>query len=116
MALTYRPSRSSLSACSSASRKVAAPIGALRRAADVGHLASGAITLTVNGKNVTGKDSITINRLGVAYIPEERMIDGVIKDFTVAENYVLQDHGRQPFVRGGIFMRFGAITTAFRAS
>jgi len=27
-----------------------APIGALRRAADVGHLASGAITLTVNGK------------------------------------------------------------------
>jgi simple sugar transport system ATP-binding protein len=71
-------------------------------------------TLMVNGKNVTGKDLITINRLGVAYIPEERMIDGVIKDFTVAENYVLQDHGRQPFVRGGIFMRFGAITTACR--
>ncbi len=71
-------------------------------------------TLTVNDQVVTRKDSVSINRLGVAYIPEERMIDGVIKDFTVSENYVLQDHGRQPFVRGGIFMRFGAIITACR--
>jgi general nucleoside transport system ATP-binding protein len=53
-----------------------------------------------------------MNKLGVSYIPEERMIDGVIKEFTVAENLVLQDHGRPPYVRGGIFMNFRAITEA----
>jgi len=36
---------------------------------------------------------------GLAYIPEERMHDGVIQDFTVAENLILQDHGRAPYSR-----------------
>ncbi|MEM7133573.1 MAG: ABC transporter ATP-binding protein [Chloroflexota bacterium] len=34
---------------------------------------------------------------GLSYIPEERMHDGVVKDFTVAENLILQDHARPPF-------------------
>jgi simple sugar transport system ATP-binding protein len=34
---------------------------------------------------------------GLAYIPEERMHDGVIREFTVAENLILQDHSRAPF-------------------
>ena len=42
------------------------------------------------------------------------MLDGVIKDFTVAENFVLQDHGRKPYVRGKIFMNFREIATACR--
>ena len=37
------------------------------------------------------------------------MVDGVIKDFTVAENFVLQDHGREPYARGGIFLKFQVI-------
>ena len=37
---------------------------------------------------------------------------GVVKEFTVAENLVLRDHGREPFVRGGIFMNFKAILEA----
>jgi general nucleoside transport system ATP-binding protein len=36
---------------------------------------------------------------GLAYIPEERMHDGVIRQFTVAENLILQDHSRAPFSR-----------------
>ncbi|GAB4522041.1 MAG: ABC transporter ATP-binding protein [Anaerolineae bacterium] len=68
--------------------------------------------ISINGVAVTGKSTSSINTLGVAYIPEERMEDGVIKDFSVAENYVLQDHGRAPFVRGGIFMRFHNIVEA----
>ncbi len=45
---------------------------------------------------------------GLAYIPEERMHDGVIQDFTVAENLILQDHTRPPFSRH-TFLNFKAI-------
>ncbi|MEZ4863268.1 MAG: ABC transporter ATP-binding protein [Caldilineaceae bacterium] len=45
---------------------------------------------------------------GLAYIPEERMHDGVIQDFTVAENLILQDHNRSPFSRR-TFLDFKAI-------
>ena len=72
--------------------------------------------ITINDQNVTGKSTAQINRLGLSYIPEERMIDGVIKDFTVAENYVLQNHGRDPFVWGGIFMKFRAIADACKVA
>lgn len=37
--------------------------------------------------------------MGLSYIPEERMHDGVVKDFTVSENLILQDHRRFPFSR-----------------
>ena len=42
------------------------------------------------------------------------MIDGVIKEFSVAENYVLQDHGHPKFTWGKIFMLFGKIRDACR--
>ena len=45
---------------------------------------------------------------GLAYIPEERMHDGVIQEFTVAENLILQDHSRPPFSRR-TFLDFKAI-------
>lgn len=45
---------------------------------------------------------------GLAYIPEERMHDGVIQDFTVAENLILQDHSRTPYSRR-TFLDFKAI-------
>ncbi|MDT8305044.1 MAG: ATP-binding cassette domain-containing protein, partial [Anaerolineae bacterium] len=44
----------------------------------------------------------------LGYIPEERMHDGVIKDFTVAENAILQDHGRRPY-SNGFFLDFKAV-------
>ncbi|MBZ0295027.1 MAG: ABC transporter ATP-binding protein [Anaerolineae bacterium] len=67
-------------------------------------------------QDVTGKPPSVVQKHGIAYIPEERMIDGVIRDFTVAENYVLQDHGRAPYVRGRIFMRFRTIADACRVA
>ncbi len=45
---------------------------------------------------------------GLRYIPEERMHDGVIHDFSIAENIILQDHVRRPFSKG-IFLDFKAI-------
>jgi simple sugar transport system ATP-binding protein len=46
---------------------------------------------------------------GLAYIPEERMHDGVIREFSVAENLILQEHTRSPFSKG-IFLDFKEIT------
>jgi simple sugar transport system ATP-binding protein len=48
----------------------------------------------------------------LSYIPEERLEDGVVREFTVAENLILQDHGRQPYTWGRIFMNFRAIARA----
>ncbi len=45
---------------------------------------------------------------GLRYIPEERMHDGVVQEFSIAENIILQDHGRKPFSKG-IFLDFKAI-------
>jgi general nucleoside transport system ATP-binding protein len=45
---------------------------------------------------------------GVGYIPEERMHDGVVKDFTVADNVILRDLTSPEVARSG-FLRFGPI-------
>jgi simple sugar transport system ATP-binding protein len=45
---------------------------------------------------------------GLSYIPEERMVDGTVRDFTVEENLILKDHHHQPYAHG-VFMDFGKI-------
>jgi general nucleoside transport system ATP-binding protein len=47
---------------------------------------------------------------GLAYIPEERMRDGVIRDFSVEENLFLQDHA-SPKYSHGIFLDFPRMAT-----
>lgn len=42
---------------------------------------------------------------GMAYIPEERMRDGAIREFSVEENIYLHDHGAPEFTHG-IFLDF----------
>jgi len=67
---------------------------------------AGAVLL--EGQNVTGKSPDMLNKMGLSYIPEERMTDGVIEDFSVAENLMLQEHGRRPYSYN-IFMNSRAI-------
>ncbi|HRW11423.1 MAG TPA: ATP-binding cassette domain-containing protein, partial [Caldilineaceae bacterium] len=50
---------------------------------------------------------------GLAYIPEERMYDGIVQDFSVAENLILQDHSRAPFSRR-TFLQFRTIAERSR--
>ncbi len=64
--------------------------------------------ISVNGQDVTRGSPSQHNAAGLAYIPEERMRDGAIKDFSVAENLILLDHGRPPYSRGS-FMDFKTI-------
>jgi simple sugar transport system ATP-binding protein len=65
------------------------------------------------GQDITGWNAAQRTASGLAYIPEERMHDGVIQDFSVAENMILQDHTRPPFSRG-IFLDFGAVARESR--
>src|SRR5262249_17178050 len=43
-------------------------------------------TIWLGNQAVTNASPTRTNALGLSYIPEERMVDGVIKEFTVAEN------------------------------
>jgi len=69
-------------------------------------VSSGQIYL--EGKEVTNLPSAEMIEAGLSYIPEERMQDGAIKEFSVAENLILQDHIRRPYSKG-IFLDFGYI-------
>ncbi len=71
--------------------------------------------ITMMSQDITGKSPAEVNVLGLSHIPEERMEDGVIREFSVAENRVLQDHGRAPFARW-IFMLFRVIANATKLS
>ncbi|MEZ4591359.1 MAG: ATP-binding cassette domain-containing protein [Chloroflexota bacterium] len=62
-------------------------------------------TITLDGKTVTHLTPSQMYKVGLSYIPEERMHDGVVKDFSVAENMILQDYVRRPFSKG-IFLDF----------
>ena len=44
-----------------------------------------------------------MRRAGLAYIPDERMRDGVVATFSVAENLMLMDHARPAYRRHGFF-------------
>jgi ABC-type uncharacterized transport system ATPase subunit len=47
-------------------------------------------------------------RAGIAYIPEDRTEDGIVADFSVADNLVLDTYDRPPFAHG-IAMNLAAI-------
>jgi ABC-type uncharacterized transport system ATPase subunit len=54
-------------------------------------------TIELAGKNLAGMSTKQILGAGVGYIPEDRSLDGVVKDFTVAENLVLDMYDRAPY-------------------
>ena len=80
-------------------------IAGLRQPAD------GAVA--IDGDDVTGLHPSRVRAAGLAYVPEERMRDGVVGEFTVAENLILVDHDREPYCRRGI-LRLGVIAEACR--
>ncbi len=60
----------------------------------------------LDGAEVTKVPPGAHTELGMAYIPEERMKDGMIQSFSVAENMVLRDYNKPPFSKRGIlFLR-----------
>jgi ABC-type uncharacterized transport system ATPase subunit len=54
-------------------------------------------SIELGGRNLAGQTTKQILGAGVGYIPEDRSLDGVVKDFTVAENLVLDMYDRAPY-------------------
>jgi general nucleoside transport system ATP-binding protein len=65
-------------------------------------------SILVNDLQAVGANTRDIRNAGLAYVPEERMKDGAIGDFTVSENIMLIDHANERYLRHG-FLRRGAI-------
>ena len=64
----------------------------------------------LEGQDITNLSPGDITDRMLSYIPEERMRDGMIKDFTIAENMVLREHHKQPFSKNG-FLNLRGIAT-----
>ncbi|MBI5034991.1 MAG: ABC transporter ATP-binding protein [Chloroflexi bacterium] len=76
-------------------RELAETIAGLRRATGG--------SIIVNGRNLTNCAPAEIIAAQVAFIPEERMTMGVIRDFTVQENAILETHADAPLARNTLF-------------
>jgi simple sugar transport system ATP-binding protein len=61
-------------------------------------IAAGQVTL--EGQPLHDLRTKDILRAGVGYIPEDRAVDGLIRDFNVAENLVLDRYDQPPFGSG----------------
>ncbi|MFP4536093.1 MAG: ABC transporter ATP-binding protein [Spirochaetaceae bacterium] len=59
----------------------------------------------VHGKEVQGGTPRDIFEAGLASIPEDRQRRGLVLDYTVAENMVLENYGKEPFSRRGVLNR-----------
>ena len=60
-------------------------------------------TIKIAGKDVTGALPKVVRQAGLAYVPEERMREGAIGEFTVWENLLLIDHGSKDYLKHGLF-------------
>ena len=65
-------------------------------------------SVQLDGSQLVGSSPRTIRRAGLAYVPEERMREGAIADFSVSENLVLTDHDNDEFSARGV-LKLGAI-------
>ena len=65
-------------------------------------------TVSIDGADVTGVEPKRVRRAGLAFVPEERMRDGAIGSFTVAENLMLLAHAEPEFSHRGV-LRTNAI-------
>jgi len=53
--------------------------------------------VTLRGASILGQDTRRILRAGVGYVPEDRSVDGLVRDFSVAENLVLDRYDVAPY-------------------
>ena len=83
-------------------RELAESVTGLRK------VTSGRVVL--EGEDVTNFAPGDLTDRMLSYIPEERMRDGMIKNFSVAENMILREHHKPPFSHSG-FLNLRDIST-----
>ena len=69
-------------------------------------IAAGHVSL--GGRDLTHATPRQHLRAGIAYIPEDRQEDGLVGDFTVAENMILDVYDRKPYA-SGVNLNLGVI-------
>ena len=57
-------------------------------------------SVTVNGTDVTDSPPREMHKLGVSHIPEDRQQSGLVLDYSVAENMILDSYYQRPFSNG----------------
>jgi simple sugar transport system ATP-binding protein len=67
------------------------------------HRVTGEITL--DGKSIRNRSVREVLDAGVGFIPEDRQEDGLVAEFTIAENLMLDRSTGAPFIRGGSLQR-----------
>jgi general nucleoside transport system ATP-binding protein len=65
-------------------------------------------TVRLSGRDITTATPRQRIRDGIGYVPEDRQADGMIADFSVADNMVLDVYDRPPYARRGIALDLAA--------
>ncbi|BDZ37720.1 ABC transporter ATP-binding protein [Microbacterium suwonense] len=58
-------------------------------------------SVRLNGQELVGRSVRHILDAGVGFVPEDRGVDGLVKEFSIAENLMLDRSGGAPFVKAG---------------
>lgn len=58
--------------------------------------------ISLNGKDITGKKPRKITESGIGHIPQDRHKHGLVLDFPIGHNIVLQTYYQSPVSKGGI--------------
>jgi ABC-type uncharacterized transport system ATPase subunit len=69
--------------------------------------------ITLAGSSIVGQSTAHVLASGVGYVPEDRTVDGLVKEFTVAENLVLDLYRDAPY-SSGLALRPDAIAAGGR--
>ena len=73
-------------------------------------LAAGSITLL--GQDISKADANHVLDAGVGHVPEDRQQDGLVVDFAIADNMVLDTYDQPPFARGIVRNRAAVLEAA----
>jgi simple sugar transport system ATP-binding protein len=57
-------------------------------------------SVRIGGQDITTASPRDMHRIGVAHIPEDRLASGLVVDFTVTENMILDNYYVRPYSRG----------------
>ncbi|WP_243232407.1 ABC transporter ATP-binding protein [Microbacterium sp. CIAB417] len=62
-------------------------------------------SIRLNGRELVGRSVKDILDDGVGFVPEDRSVDGLVKEFSIAENLMLDRSDGAPFVKAGTVQR-----------
>ncbi len=65
--------------------------------------------ITLAGTSIKGKSVKQIKEMGLGYIPEDRHKDGLVLDFSIAENVILGQHKDGKFSKNGLLLKHSDI-------